>query len=241
MGYQHIGILGVSAEGAALCYRTICVEAGRRLGGEHHPQVTMHTNDLGEIFGLSERGDWEKIGDWLLDSAEKLARVGAEFLVCPDNTVHQTLDMIRERLPLPLVHIAEVVADEAQRRGYRTVGLTGTRWLMDGPVYPAQFERRGIAMVLPTAEQRRRIHEIIVTELLHGVIRPESLAELQEMIRDLRRRGCDAVALSCTELPLILTPETSPLPVLDSTRLLARAALDRALDAREGMVAAPAG
>ncbi len=240
MGYAHIGVLGVSAEGAALCYRTICVEGGRRLGGEHHPQVTMHTNDLGEIIGLSEWGDWERIADSLLDSATKLKQTGAEFMVCPDNTVHQTLDLIRDRLPLPLIHIADVVAGEAQRLGYRTVGLTGTRWLMDGPVYPPKFEERGIAMVLPTVEQRRRIHEIIITELLHGVIRPEALAELQEIVRDLGRRGCDAVALSCTELPLILTPETSPLPVLDSTRLLAMAALDRALDAREDTAATPA-
>jgi aspartate racemase len=176
----------------------------------------------------------------LLDSATKLKQTGAEFMVCPDNTVHQTLDLIRDRLPLPLIHIADVVAGEAQRLGYRTVGLTGTRWLMDGPVYPPKFEERGIAMVLPTVEQRRRIHEIIITELLHGVIRPEALAELQEIVRDLGRRGCDAVALSCTELPLILTPETSPLPVLDSTRLLAMAALDRALDAREDTAATPA-
>lgn len=229
MGYRHIGVLGVSAEGAALCYRTICVEGSLRLGGEHHPEVTMHTNDLGEIFGLSEQGEWERVGAWLLDSAEKLARVGADFLVCPDNTVHQTLDMIRARLPLPLIHIAEVVAEEARRRGYRTVGLTGTRWLMEGPVYRPRFAQRGISMELPTPEQRRHIHEIIIGELLHGVIRPEAVVELQEIIRDLGRRGCDAVALSCTELPLAITTENSPLPVLDSTRLLARAALDRAL------------
>ncbi len=234
MGYQHIGILGVSAEGAALCYRTVCVEGSLRLGGEHHPQVTMHTNDLGEIFGLSARGEWEKIGAWLLDSAEKLARVGADFIICPDNTVHQTLDMIRDRLPLPLVHIAEVVGDEAQRRGFKSVGLTGTKWLMEGPVYPPQFAQRGIETILPTPEQRDRIHQIIITELLHSIVRPDSVKELQAIVSDLGDRGADSVGLCCTELPLALTDENSPLPVLDSTRLLARAALDRALGVEAG-------
>jgi aspartate racemase len=238
--YKHLGIIAVSYEGAALCYREFCAEASRRAGGHHHPEVSMHTNDLGVIMEQTGEDRWDDVAEWMCLSADKLASIGADVLVCPDNTVHQSIDLIQERLPLPFLHIAEVVAAEAARRGYRSVGLTGTRWLMEGPVYPPRFEVRGIRCVVPAEDQRIGIHGVITSELVNGIVTDKSLRYLQGVVRDLATQGCDAVALSCTELPLILNDDNSPLPVLDSTRLLARAAVDYAMgqDSRAGGTAA---
>ena len=167
----------------------------------------------------------------MIDSAARLKRIGANFAICPDNTIHQALDAVIGRSPLPWLHIAEEVVAEAERRGFRTVGLTGTKYLMEGPVYPPRFAARDIRQVLPPPEQRAEINRIIFDELVNGVIKPEALAYFQGVIADLKAQGCDAVALSCTEIPQLVSEANSPLPVLDSTRLLARAALRKAVSA----------
>jgi aspartate racemase len=226
---QHIGIVACSAEGAALCYRTICAEGVTTMGRHSHPEVSLHTHALAEYMERIYKDDWRGVGELMLDSARRLKKIGADFLICPDNTIHQALDMVIAKSPLPWLHIAEEVAAEATHRSYRSVGLTGTRYLMEGPVYPPKFMARGITLVLPLREQRERINQIIFDELVNGKFTAESLAYFQGVIRDLQGQGCDAVALSCTEIPLLVRPEDSPLPTLDSTRLLARAALRRAM------------
>jgi aspartate racemase len=231
---QHIGIVGCSAEGAALCYRTVCGEGAARMGQHNHPEVSLHTHALHIYMDAIFRDDWDAVGKLMLDSAARLQRIGAELLICPDNTIHQALDRVIARSPLPWLHIAEEVAAEAERRGFRCVGLTGTKVLMEGPVYPPRFAARGIRMVLPSAEQRAEINRLIFEELVNGIFLPEALAYFQRVIGDLKRQGCDAVALSCTEIPLLVSDATSPLPVLDSTRLLARAAVCRAVGAPPG-------
>ncbi|MFP5246525.1 MAG: aspartate/glutamate racemase family protein, partial [Thermoanaerobaculia bacterium] len=168
------------------------------------------------------RDDWRGVGELILSSAQKLAASGAEFLICPDNTIHQALPHIHDRLPLPFLHIADVVAGEAERRGFRKVGLTGTRYLVESAVYPKDFVR-------PTAEERAEINRIIFEELVYGVFKPEAVAYFQSVIERFKSEGCDAVALSCTEIPLIINDGNAALPTLDSTRLLARAALERAV------------
>lgn len=211
---KHIGIVACSAEGAALCYRTICME-----GGRDHPEVSMHTPPFGEYVRLIDRDDWRGVGELMLASAQKLARNGADFLICPDNTIHQALPFIEERSPLPWLHIARVVAAEASARGYRRIGLIGTRWLVLSDVYPAEYVR-------PTDEEREETSRIIMDELVNGIFRPEGVAYFQKVIaRFKEEEQCDAVVLGCTEIPLIISDANSPLPVLDSTRLLARAAL----------------
>ena len=221
---QHIGIVACSAEGAALCYRTICVEGAQYLGPHDHPEVSMHTHSLGEYMKRIDRDDWQGVGELMLSSANKLARSGADFLICPDNTIHQALPYVLPRSPLPWLHIAEVVAAEAAARGFRRVGLTGTRYLVGSDVYPAEFVR-------PLPEEREEINRIIFDELVYGVFKPEAVAYFQQVIGRMQHEGCEAVALSCTEIPLIMNDANSPLPTLDSTRLLARAALQRALRA----------
>ena len=223
---QHIGIAACSAEGAALCYRTICTEAPQLLGAAHaHPEVSMHTPSLAETMDLIYQGDWQAVGEVMLDSARKLAGMGADFLICPDNTVHQALPYVVPRSPRPWLHIAEVVAAEAKARGYRRVGLTGTKWLMEGPVYAN-------ALVRPDPAEREEINRIIMDELVLGVFKPAAVGYFQKVMEKMKRQGCDAVVLGCTEIPLIMNDANSPLPTLDSTRLLARAALRRALAPR---------
>jgi aspartate racemase len=218
---QHIGIVACSAEGAALCYRTICTEGAALLGPHAHPEVSMHTPSLADYVACLDRGDWQGVGALMRASAEKLARIGADFLICPDNTIHQALPYVVPRSPRPWLHIAEVVAAEAAKRGFQRVGLTGTRWLMEGPVYPKELVR-------PDAQERAQINRIIMDELVCGIFRREALEYFQRVIARMKEARCDAVVLGCTEIPLIVDDSNSPLPPLDSTRLLARAALARA-------------
>ena len=213
MKRSHIGIVACSAEGAALCYRTICAE-----GGLQHPEVSMHTHPLVEYAERLERGDVQGIGELMLASARKLAASGAEFLICPDNSIHQAYEYVAARSPLPWLHIGEVVRADASARGFQRLGLLGTRWLVDSKVYPDDYVR-------PSAAACDEIHRIIMEELVYGVFKAESVAYCTGLIG---RMSCDAVILGCTELPLILHDGNSPLPTLDSTRLLARAALRRA-------------
>lgn len=226
---RHIGIVGCSAEGAALCYRTICLEGEARLGPHLHPEVTLHTHALGLYAPHLDRGDWDAVGAQMTSSAEKLARAGADFLICPDNTIHEALPLIRARAPLPWLHIAEVVADEARRRGFRKIGITGTAWLTAGPVYPDALASRGLSFERPDTDERAAMGRVIMEELVKGVFRDEAVRLFQAVMTRMKASGCDAVALGCTEIPLIMNDGNSPLPTLDSTRLLARAALAAAV------------
>jgi len=226
---QHIGIVACSAEGAALCYRTICLEGAEAMGRHDHPEVSMHTHSLAQYMERIYADDWVGVSRLMLSSAEKLARAGADFLICPDNTIHQAFDLVEHRSPRPWMHIAREVAQEAHRCHYKRLGVLGTRYLMEGPVYPQSLKTAGLECRVPGPPQRDRINQIIFDELVNAQFLPRSLAYVSEVIRSLADDGCDAVVLGCTELPLLVTPDASPLPALDSTRLLARAALRKAL------------
>lgn len=215
-----------------MCYRTICEKGAQVLGPHGHPEITMHTHSFAAYVECLNGNDWEGVAELMLDSARKLERAGAEFLICPDNTIHQAMPLVGPRSPLPWVHIAEVVADEAVDRVYQRVGLLGTKWLVQSEVYPEKLGARGIGYVRPTDEERREIDRIIMDELVYGVFRPESVTYFQLVIRRMKDEGCDAVVLGCTEIPLVISNKNSPLPVLDSTRLLAWAALRRAVAAQ---------
>jgi len=225
---QHIGIVACSAEGASLCYRTICVEGAALLGPHAHPEVSMHTPSLADYVACLDAGDMDGVAALMLASAEKLARIGADFLICPDNTIHQAFDRVAAASPLPWLHIAEVVADAAVDRGFRRLALTGTKWLVDSEVYPDMLSSRGLACDKPSEAERVEIDRIIMDELVQSRFKPEAVAYCQQVIGRLGQAGCDAVILGCTEIPLIIDDTNSPLPTLDSTRLLARAALRQA-------------
>lgn len=230
---QHIGIVACSSEGAALCYRTICSEAAASLGNYAHPEVSMHTPSFADYVDCLERGDWEAVGNLMLASAKKLANIGADFLICPDNTIHQALPLVEPLSPKPWLHIAEVVAAEAASKGFRRLGVTGTRWLVDSDVYPEKLAAHSIECARPTNKQRDEINRIIMKELVLGVFRPESVAYFRRVFDAMKEDGCDAVILGCTEIPLIMNDSNSPLATLDSTRLLARAAVKHAVRSNE--------
>ena len=226
---QHIGIVACSAEGAALCYRTICIEGAQLLGPHNHPEISMHTHPLADYMDCIYRNDWPAVADLMLSSANKLAAIGADFLICPDNTIHQALPYVLPQSPLPWLHIAEVVAEQAVQRGFHRIGLTGTRYLVESEVYPEKLTARGLEYLRPNPTDREAINRIIFDELVYGIFTPESVTHFQQIITRMKDHGCDAVVLGCTEIPLLMNDTNSPLPTLDSTRLLARAALQRAV------------
>lgn len=226
---KHIGIVGCSAEGAALCYRTVCGEAPPLMGEHMHPEVSMHTHPLAEYMVHIRSGDWKKVAALMLSSVHKLSQIGAQFAICPDNTIHEAFEFVKAKSPIPWLHIAAVVANKARARGFKQLGVLGTKYLMTGPVYPGTLQKFNIAARIPAEDDRERIDEIIFKELVNGIFTEKSRHFFNDVIEKLKRRGSDAAILGCTEIPLLVDPDDCPLPVLDSTRLLARAAIEEAL------------
>ena len=222
---KHIGIVACSAEGAALCYRTICTEAPLQMGEHMHPEISMHTHPLGEYMVHIRTGNWKKVADIMLSSANKVFQIGAKFAICPDNTIHQAFEWVTEKSPIPWLHIAEAVAEEAQDHGFAKLAILGTKYLMVGPVYPRTLEKFDISYEIPHKNDREQIDTIIFNELVNSIFTEKSRLFFNQVIQELKKRGCDAAILRCTEIPLIVNPDACPLPTLDSTRLLARAAL----------------
>lgn len=226
---QHIGIVAGSSEGAALCYRTICLEAPAIMGEHNHPEITMNSLPMAEHMPPIRANDWEAVARLMAASAHKLAKAGADFAICPDNTYHQAFKYLVPQSPSPWLHIASAVAAEAHRLGYTRLGILGTKYLAESDVYPEALAEFQIQREIPELGDREKINEIIFKELVNGIFPEKSRRYFNEVTEKLKGRGCDAVVLGCTEIPLIVRPDDSPLPTLDSTRLLARAALKRAV------------
>lgn len=229
---KHVGILAHSVEGAALCLRSFAQEGSREPGDYEHPDVTLDCISMARSMAAWEAADYAPIRAILAESAVRLARAGADFFICPDNTAHIALEEPGDDLALPGLHIAEIVADHAALNGYRRVGVLGTKYTMNSSLYPRALAARGIQADVPEAEERRIIDEIIFEELVNGIFSDTSRQKYVHIIEQLRERGCDAAALVCTEIPLFITPDISPLPTLDSTRLLARAGFEVATGKR---------
>ena len=229
---KHIGIVSVVYEGTALCYQTICAEAASVMGEYQHPQITIHSFPLSEYMRFLSRRDWQGVAGLLCESAEKVARAGADFAICPCNTVHEAFDLVRPRSALPWLHIVEVVADAAVARGQSRIGILGTKSLMEGNVYREVLSARGIEALIPDARDTDRINTIIFEELVKGILKNSTREYFRSVVAELADRGCDAVVMGCTEIPLILRQEDTDVPLLDSTRLLARAALEESLGRR---------
>jgi aspartate racemase len=226
---RHIGIIAVSFEGAALCYRTICQEAVAIMGDLAHPEVSMHNHSLSRYMDCIERNDWDGVANLMVSSVRKLAAVGADFGICPDNTVHRAFERVVDRSPLPLISIIETVVEECQLKGYKKVGVLGTKYTMQGPVYRDALSKLKIEMVVPDKKDQETVNSIIFNELVPEKITESARKSLIKIIQRLKESGCDAVILGCTEIPLIVNSKNSPLPVIDSTRLLALKALEYSL------------
>ena len=231
---KQIGIVACSAEGAALCYRTIAQDAEQYLGVHNHPKVTMHSIPLADWMEPFNAGDYQGVGELMLESALVVANAGADFAICPDNSCHLSFEHFIGRSPIPWLHIAEVVADEAQRHGWKKAGLLGTRFTMNGPVYSDVFKRRGMEVLAPPAADQKMVDDCIWNELVHGIFPENSRLGYNEVIARLESQGCDCVILGCTEIPLLVRSDDCPLPTLDSTRLLAKAAVQHAIQSGQG-------
>jgi aspartate racemase len=226
---KHIGIVACSAEGAALCYQAICREALTLVGKNAHPRITLDSIAMAEWLPAFDAGDYAGVARFMLESARLLAAAGADFAICPDNSAHRAWAHVQASTPLPWLHIARVLGEEAKHRGFRRLGVLGTRYTMAGPVYAEALGRLGIDTLVPDGADFETVDRIIFAELVDGVFTEASRQAYNQVIARLGDRGCDAVALACTEIPLLVRPEESPLPTLDSTRLLAKAALVEAL------------
>jgi aspartate racemase len=226
---KHIGIVACSAEGAALCYQSICREAVGLVGKHDHPRITMDSIPMADWMSAFDAADHGEVARIMLRSTRVLAEAGADFAICPDNTAHLAWDHLQAETPIPWLHIARVVGEEARRRGHARVGVLGTRFTMGGPVYRDALAEMGIDTMVPEADDAAAVDRIIFGELVDGVFTDASRRLYNGVIGRLRDRGCDAVALACTEIPLLVRAAESPLPTLDSTRLLAVAALRLAM------------
>ncbi len=226
---KHIGIVACSAEGAALCYRTLCADAPALMGEHMHPEVSMHTHPLAQYMVHIRAGNWAEVAKLMSSSVRKLASIGAEFAICPDNTIHQAFELITTQSPIPWLHIADAVGHNAKAHGLKTLAITGTKYLMTGPVYPRALGKFDISCRIPEEPDRERIDTIIFKELVNGVFTEESRLYFNTVVQKMKDQGCDGVVLGCTEIPLLVDPNDCPLPTFDSTRLLAKAALRESL------------
>lgn len=229
---KHIGVLGHSWPGAAECFSEICRQSGR-LGHPDHPDVTLDCISYEPLMPAYDSGEYIPIRETLATSVERLERAGAQFFVCPDNTCHPALELAGPSLAIPGLHIVQEVAEAAATAGYRRLGILGTRFTMNGALYPRELAARGIETLIPELADLHMVDHLTFTELVHGVFTDDTRARFVDVISRLQARGADAVALVCTEHPLLITPTLSPLPTLDSTRLVAHAAVDIALGRRE--------
>jgi aspartate racemase len=226
---KHIGIVTMSYEGAALCYQTICSEAALIMGDHQHPEITMHSFPLADYMQYVSKFDWEGTAGLLLKSVEKVARAGADFAICPANTAHEAFDLMRPRSHIPWLHIVEVVGEAAREQGCSKLGVLGTKFLMEGRVYSEVLSKWDIDVVVPKPNQRERINTLIYEELVKGILQTPTKEYFRSVVKELAGEGCDAVVMGCTEIPLILRPEDAEVPLLDSTRLLAKAALNESV------------
>jgi len=229
---KTIGIVAHSAEGAALCYLTACREGGVRLGPHMHPTIVMSSVPMALSLPGWESGNHQIVARVLTEGVQLVADGGADFFVCPDNTAHIVLEQIAADLPLPGLHIAEVVCQDIMNHGWKRVGLLGTKYTMTGPVYQRALEQRGLERIVPDEPVREQLNTAIFDELCQAIFDTETTQRFVDAIEDLKARGAECVILGCTEIPLIVTETNSPLPIIDSTRLLAKYAVTEATSDR---------
>lgn len=227
---KTVGIVAHSAEGGALCFLTACREGAVHLGPHMHPNIVVSAVPLGLSMPGWLADDYPAVAEFLAQGVRQVAAAGADFYICPDNTAHIVLEQIAADLPLPGLHIAEVVCHEITMHGWKRVGLLGTRWTMTGPVYARALQQRGLERLIPEEPRRERLNAAIFDELCQGIFHTETTDLFLQAIDELKSQGAECVILGCTEIPLIVTPINSPLPILDSTRLLAKYAVRAALN-----------
>jgi len=228
---KTIGLLGgITCESSLVYYKLINEMTREKLGGHHSARSVMVSVDFADIQPLTERGDWDGVLEILLQAAKGIERGGADLLLLCANTAHKLADEIGRGIRIPIIHIVDVTALEIQKAGLRKVGLLGTRFTMEEDFFKGRLlEKHGIEALTPGKEDRERVHRIIIDELALGNIRPASRDSVVRIMGELAAQGAQAIILGCTELPLLVTQDHSPIPLIDTTTLHARAAVDHAL------------
>lgn len=226
---KHIGIVGVTAEGAAECFRTICSEAAARAGAHKHPEISLHIRSFHEILAAQEERNWNRVAGYLLESIRKLEEAGAEFVIIPANSVHFALPVIRQKSPLPIFSIVDETADECMRRGYKRAAVLGVGLTMSGGLYAEALRDHGIEHVLPPAGDQEHLSRIIYEEIVPSRVTEKGMERLLKIVSKLKDQDCDVAILACTELPLVLNEKNCALPLVNSTKVLALRAVEEAL------------
>lgn len=226
---KHIGILGITAEGASLCYQTIVSQSARMLGENIHPTITLHTTSFNDILKAQKDSNWEKVSEICLASITVLKNTGADFVIIPANSVHYAYDLMKTNSPIPILSIVDAVLSECLEKKYKKVGVLGIGITMSGGLYTKPLEDNGIQAFVPSTEDQDILNEIIYKEIVLGIKNEQSTHKILRIVQGLKDQGVEAVILGCTELPLVITEGNSPLPVIDTTRLLAIKAVEEAL------------
>ena len=228
---KTIGIIGGLAwQSSAELYKIINVLVNKKLGGQHSCECVMYSVDLDPILILRDEENWDELANIIEDAIRRVEAAGADFTVIVSNTMHKTVDVIKERVSKPILHIADVTAQSIIDRGFKTVGLMGTKFTLTQDFYKGKMERDyGIKILVPDEEEIEFIHHVIYEELDFSIFSPESSRRFVEIIEKMGRRGAEGVILGCTEIPLLVKQEQTNIPLFDTTTLLAAAAVREAL------------
>ena len=226
---KKIGICAHSYEGGALCFITACREGAKLMEPHMHPNIILSAIPMGLSMDAWESDDFDEIAKHLQNGVSQISKGGADFFICPDNTAHIVLEKTVSKLPIPGLHIAEVVCQEIIKNQWTKVGLLGTKWTMDGTVYSNILKDKGLSVLTPKESIKTKINDAIFEELCQGILNKKTIDLFLNAIEDLKKEGAECVILGCTEIPLIINADNSPLPILDSTRLLAQYAVKLAV------------
>ena len=228
---RRIGLLGgMSWESSAEYYRFINEEVRERCGGLHSADCLLRSVDFAEIEALQRSGRWEEAGERLADEARALVAGGAELLVLCTNTMHRVADVVSAGVNVPFVHIADTTAEAVRVRGFDAVGLLATAYTMEQDFYVGRLRYgHGLEVLIPPAEDRRIVHEVIYDELCLGVVRDASRDQYRRIIGELAERGAEGILLGCTEIDLLIGQDDASVPLFDTTRLHAQKAVELAL------------
>lgn len=228
---KTIGIIGGLAwQSSAELYKIMNELVNKKLGGQHSCKCVMYSVDLDPVLVLRDEGNWNELANIIEDAIKRVEAAGADFTIIVSNTMHKTVDIIKDRVSKPILHIADVTAQAVLDRGFKTVGLMGTKFTLTEDFYKAKMERDyGIKILVPDEKDIEFIHHVIYEELDFSIFSPESAKRFVDIIEKMGQRGAEGVILGCTEIPLLVKQEYTKIPLFDTTTLLAEAAVREAL------------
>ncbi|MBP9817898.1 amino acid racemase [Candidatus Shapirobacteria bacterium] len=226
---KTIGIVGITAEGGSLCYKTIVSEAAKILGDYKHPEIVLVNPEFLGILEAQRANNWDKVAEICVTAIKKLESIGADLIIIPGNSIHFAFEKIKNESNIPVISIVETAAEECVTRGFKKVAVLGVGITMSSGLYKESLEGKGIEYRVPEEEQQKIINKIIYEEIVPARVTKESVGVVIKIIEKLKEEGCDGVILGCTELPIIITEDNSPIPFIDTTRLLAKKVLEMSL------------